>query len=116
MSSDDAPQTSIGSWVKKKTDSCYVCSHFKEIYGRYLDVFFDMLKKDSEFQELFKQSKGFCLPHFGDLMEAAEKRLNDAQKKELYPQIFAMMQENMERVQKDVAWFVEQPFLRNSLR
>ena len=74
---------------------------------------FDMLKKDPEFQELFKKSKGFCLPHFGDLMEAAEKRLNDAQKKELYPQIFAMMQENMERVQKDVAWFVEKNDYRN---
>lgn len=113
MSGADAPQTSIGNWVKKKTDSCYVCNHFNEIYGRYLDVFFDMLKKDAEFQELFRQSKGFCLPHFGDLMEAAEKRLNDAQKKDLYPLIFSMMQENMERVQKDVAWFVEKNDYRN---
>lgn len=113
MSSDAAPQTSIGNWVKKKTDSCYVCNHFKEIYGRYLDVFFDMLKKDAEFQELFKQSKGFCLPHFGDLMEAAEKRLSDAQKKEFYPQICSMMREHMERVQQDVAWFVEKNDYRN---
>lgn len=113
MSNGSAPQTSIGSWVKEKTNSCYVCSHFQEIYSRYLDVFFDMLKKDNEFQELFRQSKGFCLPHFGDLMEAAEKRLSDAQKAELYPQIFTMMQENMERVQKDVAWFVEKNDYRN---
>ena len=113
MSDGNAPQTPLGVWIKKKTDSCYVCDHFNEIYGRYLDVFFDMLKKDPEFQELFKQSKGFCLPHFGDLMEAAEKRLNDAQKKELYPQIFSMMQEHMERVQKDVAWFVEKNDYRN---
>lgn len=113
MSSDATPQTSIGNWVKKKTDSCYVCNHFKEIYGRYLDVFFDMLKKDAEFQELFKQSKGFCLPHFGDLMEAAEKRLSDAQKKEFYPQICSMMREHMERVQQDVAWFVEKNDYRN---
>ena len=72
-----------------------------------------MLKKDSEFQELFRQSKGFCLPHFADLIEAAETRLSDAQKKELYPQIFDMMQTNMERVQKDVAWFVEKNDYRN---
>ena len=71
------------------------------------------LKKDSEFQELFRQSKGFCLPHFADLIEAAETRLSDAQKKELYPQIFDMMQTNMERVQKDVAWFVEKNDYRN---
>lgn len=113
MSAGNAPQTAIGSWVRQKTESCYVCNHFNEIYGRYLDVFFDLLKKDAEFQELFRKSKGFCLPHFGDLMEAAEKRLNDAQKKELYPQIFKMMQEHMERVQKDVAWFVEKNDYRN---
>ena len=113
MAGNNTPKTTIGTWVRRKTQSCYVCDHFNEIYGRYLDVFFDMLKEDAEFQELFKKSKGFCLPHFGDLMEAAEKRLNDAQKKELYPQIFAMMQENMKRVQKDVAWFVEKNDYRN---
>ena len=113
MAGDNTPQTPLGAWIRKKTQSCYVCDHFNEIYGRYLDVFFDMLRNDSDFQELFRQSKGFCLPHFGDLMESAEKRLSDAQKKELYPQIFAMMQENMERVQKDVAWFVEKNDYRN---
>ncbi len=113
MSDAGAPQTSLGRWVKKKTESCYVCNHFNEIYGRYLDVFFDLLKKDGDFRELFKKSKGFCLPHFGDLMEAAEKRLSDAQKTELYPQIFSMVQENIDRVQKDVAWFVDKNDYRN---
>ena len=113
MSDANAPQTALGGWVRKKTESCYVCNHFNEIYGRYLDVFFDLLGKDAEFKELFQKSRGFCLPHFGDLMEAAEKRLSDAQKKELYPQIFSMMQENLERVQKDVAWFVDKNDYRN---
>ncbi len=109
----NAPQTSIGAWIQEKEDSCYVCQHFREIYGRYLDVFFDLLKKDSEFMELFKASKGFCLPHFKDLMETAEARLSDTQKKELYPLIFDMMQTNMQRVQQDVAWFVEKNDYRN---
>lgn len=113
MTDKRQPQTALGEWAKKKTDSCYVCNHFREIYGRYLDVFFDMLKKDTEFQELFSHSKGFCLPHFADLMEAAETRLDDALKQTLYPQIFEMMQKNMERVQKDVAWFVEKNDYRN---
>ena len=46
-------------------------------------------------------------------MEAAEKRLSDAQKKELYPRIFSMMQEHIDRVQKDVAWFVDKNDYRN---
>ena len=59
------------------------------------------------------RSKGFCLPHFGDLIETAENKLNDAQKKEFYPKAFALMQENMERLQKEVAWFVEKNDYRN---
>ena len=49
----------------------------------------------------------------GDLIETAENKLNDTQKKEFYPKAFALMQENMERLQKEVAWFVEKNDYRN---
>ncbi len=59
---------------------------------------------------MFENSKGFCLPHFGDLIETAENKLNDAQKKDFYAVAFPLMQENMERLQKEVSWFVEPEF------
>ena len=95
------PQTALGAWISKKTTDCYVCDHFRKIYGRYLDTFFDLYLKNEEFRQLFEESKGFCLPHFGDLIETAENKLNDAQKREFYPKAFALMQENMERLQKE---------------
>ena len=111
--SEHEPQTALGAWISKKTTDCYVCDHFRKIYGRYLDTFFDLYLKNEEFRQLFEESKGFCLPHFGDLIETAENKLNDAQKKEFYPKAFALMQENMERLQKEVAWFVEKNDYRN---
>ena len=39
--------------------------------------------------------------------------LNDAQKKDFYAVAFPLMQENMERLQKEVAWFVEKNDYRN---
>lgn len=90
-----------------KVNSCYVCDHFRSIYGRYLDTFFDLYLKNEEFRQMFENSKGFCLPHFGDLIETAENKLNDAQKKDFYAIAFPLMQENMERLQKEVSWFVE---------
>lgn len=110
---DQEPKTVLGSWIHEKTKSCYVCDHFKQIYRRYLDTFFDLYKKNEEFKELFLSSKGFCLPHFADLIETAEERLSDAEKEQFYPEAFALMQENMERVQKEVAWFVEKNDYRN---
>lgn len=108
-----APKTAIGAWISKKTTDCYVCDHFQQIYGRYLDTFFDLYKKNEEFRKLFEESKGFCLPHFGDLMEVAEDRLTDNEKKDFYPKVFAMMQDNLSRLQKEVSWFVEKNDYRN---
>ena len=47
------------------------------------------------------------------LIETAENKLNDAQKKDFYAIAFPLMQENMERLQKEVSWFVEKNDYRN---
>jgi hypothetical protein len=112
-SGERTSQTSIGAWVKQKTSSCYVCDHFNQIYGRYLDTFFDLYKNNDEFRQLFEKGKGFCLPHFGDLMETAESRLSDSEKKDFYPVVFSLMEKNLDRIQKEVSWFVEKNDYRN---
>ncbi len=109
----EGAKTSIGVWIEGKDHSCYVCDHFRQIYNRYLDTFFDLYQKNDEFRELFSKSKGFCLPHFGDLIEAAEDKLTDAQKKDFYPLVFSLMQDNLDRLQKEVSWFVEKNDYRN---
>ena len=86
VSSGNAPKTPLGAWIAAKTTDCYVCDHFHQIYGRYLDTFFDLYKKNEEFRALFEKSRGFCLPHFGDLIEAAEDKLTDDENLEkLFP-------------------------------
>lgn len=107
------PKTPLGAWIAAKTTDCYVCDHFHQIYGRYLDTFFDLYKKNEEFRALFEKSRGFCLPHFGDLIEAAEDKLTDDEKKEFYPKAFSMIQDNLDRLQKEVSWFVEKNDYRN---
>ena len=64
-------------------------------------------------KRIFRKSKGFCLPHFRDLIEAAEIRLSDEQKKDFYPMVFSMMEENMKRLQEEVTWFVDKNDYRN---
>ncbi len=108
-----SPGTPLGAWIFAKAKSCYVCDHFNQIYGRYLDTFFDLYLKNEEFRQMFASSKGFCLPHFGDLVETAENRLSLSQKKAFYQQAFSLMRENMERLQREVSWFVEKNDYRN---
>lgn len=104
-SSTLAYQTSIGSWAKEKEKDCYVCSHIKSNYDRYLDTFFELWKGEPSFVDKVKQGKGFCLHHFADLVEAAELKLSDKQKEEFYGALFPLMEENLKRLQEEVTWF-----------
>lgn len=103
----------VGIWAQEKEKSCYICKRFEDTYDRYMDTFFVMYKKDAEFVRKVKNSKGFCLKHFGDLCEASEQKLNDKEKKDFYPEIFQLMTDNMERMSADVAWLVEKFDYRN---
>lgn len=100
-------QNSLISWIKEQTTSCYICDYSKNTYARYLDTFFELYRKNKEFQELFKNSKGFCIPHFGDLIETAEKFLSDKEKSEFYQQLFSLMTDNLQRVTDDLEWFCD---------
>ena len=111
---DNAPKNELSTWLYEKECTCYVCDHFQNIYGRYLDTFFYLYKKDPDFRKLYLSGKGFCLHHFRDLIEAAENKLTDEEKKQFYPVTFKLMQENLLRLQKEVEWFVEKNDYRNA--
>lgn len=97
----------VGAWAAKKESTCYVCDQFSEIYERYVATFFHLYKKDAAFREKLKNSKGFCLHHFGDVLGGAEKYLKDGERKEFYPLLFDLMEQNMKRMSEDIDWFVE---------
>lgn len=105
--------TPLSAWIAEKGQSCYVCDHYKDIYNRYLDTFFYLYRKNKDFRKLFENSKGFCLPHFGDLIDRAEDKLSNSEKQEFYPKAFQLMRENMKRVQEEVSWFVDKNDYRN---
>lgn len=97
----------ISKWVHEKEASCYICNQYKETYERYLDTFFYLWKQDTEFVEKIKKSKGFCLPHFGDLCEAADSKLGSKEMDAFYQSMFSLMEDNMDRLSEDVSWLVE---------
>ena len=55
--------------------------------------------------DLLKNGKGFCLPHFGDLLSGAERYLNEKDQARLREILFPQMIQNLERITGDVEWF-----------
>lgn len=98
---------SLSDWALQRDTSCYICKRFDDTYKRYMDTFFFMYKKDDALTNMLKDSKGFCLHHFGDIMKYSETALNDKQKDTFYPLIFDLMEKSLERVGEDIAWLVE---------
>lgn len=103
----------IGMWVLEKEQSCYICKQYQDTYARYLDTFFYLFKQDESFREKLQNSKGFCLHHFGQLCETADRKLSDQEKQAFYQMVLPLMEQNMKRVAGDVAWMVEKFDYRN---
>lgn len=100
-------RTTLGAWAASKESSCYICNFYKDTFDRYMETFFDMYRKDPEIRELFKNSKGFCIPHFGDLAETADQILSDKDKKEFFDVLLPLMKENLKRLYDDLDWFCD---------
>ena len=112
--SAEAPKTAIAKWAITNDDKCYICNHFKNTYENYLDTFFEMLRTNKEFVQIVKDSKGFCIPHFGHIMEGAVQKLSEREQTEFYPILNEVMLSNMERIYEDISWFIEKYDYRNA--
>lgn len=104
---------SILNWLHRRNQSCYLCRRVESSMNRYFATFF-VLIKDSEFRTKAAQSKGFCLRHFEQLLEAANQHLPNGQHEWFYTAIPTLMKENLNRVQADLDWFIAKFDYRNA--
>jgi len=109
----DGPVNSVTAWINEREQSCFICKQFTDHYERYMDTFFELYRKDETFKAKINESKGFCLPHFGDLCEAAESRLKGKDQEEFFSTTFALMEANMERLFEDDSWLIDKFDYRN---
>ena len=80
---------------------------------RYIHTFFYMLK-DPQFRETVASSKGFCLKHFSQLMEAAQEELANAHREWFYGTVPALTYKNLIRVKEDLDWLIAKYDYRNA--
>ena len=93
--------------------SCYICDKINYNTERYLATFF-MLLREPEFRAKVEGSKGFCLGHFAQLLEMAEKELQNAHHEWFYKTVFDLMEDHLIRVKEDLDWFVAKHDYRNA--
>lgn len=108
-----AAENGLLRWEKEREGKCFLCESVEESMARYYSTFF-FLVKDPEFRQLVENGKGFCMRHFGRLMEEANTQLPNAQHDWFYATILPLMQRNLERLQEELDWFVQKFDYRNA--
>ncbi len=103
----------IVQWAKRRTSSCFLCKTQKDNMDRYIRTFFALLK-EPEFRDKAAGSKGFCMRHFSQLLESAQKQLPKNQQEWFYSTVFSLMEKNLARVQGDIDWFTAKFDYRNA--
>lgn len=102
-------------WVKRRQDSCFLCQRMEYNMDRYFATFF-VLIQNPEFRELVESGNGFCMRHFAQLLERAEKLLPNSQHNWFYETLIPVMGKNLIRVKEDIDWFVGMFDYRNAGR
>ncbi len=104
---------SVTKWVRERENNCYICNGFKDHYDRYMKTFFEMFDKDPDFAERVIQGKGFCLPHFADMLEYSGEHLSEERQRKFADKLIPVMKERMEKLYGDVSWLIEKFDYRN---
>lgn len=103
----------VVKYIEELESNCFVCQRIDPVFERYVHTIFHMWKKDPEFKEKLKSSKGFCTYHYGILYEKGAEHLNQSQYDEFITALNDIYFENMERVNGDVSWFIDKHDYRN---
>jgi len=103
----------VAEYIDNLECSCYVCNRIKNMFDRYIDTVFYMWKKDSDFVQKFKNSKGFCTCHYGLLYEKGREKLGSG-----YDEFVNTLNDvyftNMDRVNADISWYIDKFDYRNA--
>ncbi len=104
---EDVSGTSVGNWIRGEESHCYVCARVDDTYRRVIDTFFYQVKHEKEFVDMVKNSKGFCIHHFADLIDACAEKLDKKEQEAILPVLFEQMNRELDRVQEDIDWMIE---------
>ncbi len=91
--------------VSKIHKACVICDKLNSTMERYISVVFYLWDKDEAFREKLKNSKGFCLPHFNEIIAGAGKYLSGKKSIEFAETVYNKETEELERIQNDVHKF-----------
>ena len=99
------PLGKIHAQLDKTNNSCYVCNRVKHTFSLYIGTFLHMWAKGGEDAKLIKSQKGYCVPHFTQLVEMAAKELSRSKRDHFLEEIVQPQLAYLKELEEDLDWF-----------
>jgi len=93
-------------------EKCYVCSKVETTFKRYVDTFLYLWSKGGYESKLILSQKGYCIPHFIELLTVVEK-LGRGKREKFMDDIVPAWQNLMKELEGDLEWFTLKFDFRN---
>ncbi len=104
-------ESSIGSYIsrnRERNEVCLICERIVRTIERYTFTTCYLWKRDEEsFRSALKNSKGFCIPHEGDLLAMAEEILRPKELSLFLEEVKTLQKINLERLNEEINWFTQ---------
>lgn len=105
---------SAGEEAARLASGCILCDRLNNTMYRYALTLAYMWKTEADFRRVFEQSKGFCLPHYAQLIAVAPEELSGKDLTGFIDALTALEEKNLARLEKEIEWFTLKFDYRNA--
>ncbi|MGI6439524.1 MAG: DUF6062 family protein [Sphaerochaetaceae bacterium] len=93
--------------IQQRTKGCLICSDMNQRLIRYLYTTVVLYEQDETFKEALSLSKGVCLYHLPQLLEAAELYLSKSVKKDFISTLSQLTHTHLKRLEQELWWMTQ---------
>ena len=101
------------SELKQLDGRCVLCERVRENMERYIYTILYMYSHEADFPDLFANSKGMCLKHYAQTLEAAPRHLSGDTLKRFVETLTRIELESFDRLEGEIDWFTKKYDYRN---
>jgi hypothetical protein len=109
-----AKAKSAAALLSAQNRRCFVCEKADETFTRYMDTFFYLYAREAEARALTASVTLFCLPHFSEMLEKAERALPKKYLADFTGAVTGIQQRAMAELDGDLDWFIKKFDYRNA--
>jgi hypothetical protein len=103
----------LSDFADTSVSECIFCRRLEQTLLRYCFTIIYLWKKDEQFKEAFKASKGFCLKHLPIVLDMAAQKLSGSGLRTFLNTLLPLQTASLHRLEKEILWFTQKFEYRN---